>query len=81
MPRLLMHPIKSSFIKRVGYVEGYLVIEMSERTYVYVDVPFDVYFDLLIADSVGAEYNRLVKGQYEVHKLGGREEDDKQNNE
>jgi hypothetical protein len=58
----------------IGYkhADKLMLVEYSNgRKYRYFDVGLDVWHALLIADSKGAELNRLVKGHYKYEPVNG----------
>lgn len=64
---------ESSVIREVKYNPRREVIEVrieqqsgEERVYFYEDVPEELYFDFLAADSKGRFYNNNIKGEYTV---------------
>lgn len=63
---------KSSWIRKVGYHKGFLVIETNGRTMLYAGVPSWVP-GLLTAGcggkSIGLAYSRLVKGRYAYQRV------------
>ena len=58
--------VSSSVIRAIGYDgNGTLTIEFRNgRVYEYHDVPYEVYDVLMSARSVGAFYNRYIRGRY-----------------
>jgi hypothetical protein len=58
-------PVHSSAIHAVGY-DGYtLTIEFnSGRSCDHHGVPYEVYVALMAAFSIGAYYNRYIRGRY-----------------
>jgi hypothetical protein len=61
-------PVQSSAIAAVGYnpFTGTLAVlfHTSPTIYTHPGVPFAVYLGLLHADSMGAYYNRVIRGRY-----------------
>lgn len=56
-----MIKVNSSAINSISYANGDLTIEFnSGRSYVYHDVPADVYLDFLNADSHGRYFNQNI---------------------
>jgi hypothetical protein len=57
--------VNSSAIRAVGY-DGYtLSVEFhTGRTYDHPGVPYQVYRELMTASSMGAYYNRYIRGRY-----------------
>ena len=65
-------PVESSNIEAVGYdqEEQELIIEFkSGRTYIYFDVPFDVYTGLMDAESKGKYFHKNIRNIYEYQEL------------
>lgn len=59
-------PVNSSAIRAVGY-DGHnlaVVFTTSDTMYVHHGVPYAVYFGLMRAASMGAYYNRHIRGRY-----------------
>ena len=61
-----MIEVVSSVIDSFGYRNTVkeLVVKISNRVYVYVGVPSDVFVEMVQADSIGTFYNSNIKGQY-----------------
>jgi hypothetical protein len=57
--------VNSTAIRAVGY-DGYtLTVEFhTGRTYDHPGVPYSVYAGLMQAASMGAYYNRYIRGRY-----------------
>ncbi|MGD1090020.1 MAG: KTSC domain-containing protein [Verrucomicrobiota bacterium] len=60
-----MISVNSSAIRAVGY-DGYtLTVEFhTGRIYDHPNVPYSVYVGLMHASSMGAYYNRYIRGRY-----------------
>jgi len=58
-------PVNSSAIRAVGY-DGYtLTVEFhTGRIYDHPGVPYSVFAGLMNASSLGAYYNRYIRGRY-----------------
>lgn len=60
--------VDSTCFSSVGFdeEEDILVVEFLESgsVYIYYDVPYWQYLDLIYADSIGGYYNDYIKGQY-----------------
>jgi hypothetical protein len=59
----------SSWISSAKYyscdgLSGFLVIKTGNRTYIYQDIPFEVWESFKNADSKGSYYSRNIKGNY-----------------
>lgn len=60
-------PVSSSAISAVGYDPffGILTVRFRNgRVYDHPDVPWWVYVELMEASSMGAYYNRCIRGRY-----------------
>lgn len=58
--------VSSRALRAVGY-DGHTLAVMfttSDTVYLYPGVPEWVYLDLMAADSMGAYYNRFIRGRY-----------------
>ena len=63
---MILIPVNSSAIRAVGY-DGYMLAVLfhtSDTVYEHPGVPPSVYFGLMHADSMGAYYNRCIRGRY-----------------
>lgn len=57
--------VNSSAIRAVGYDSGTLTVEFhTGRIYDHRGVPYSVYVEFMNASSLGAYYNRYIRGQY-----------------
>lgn len=59
-------PVSSRAIRAVGY-DGYtlaVLFHTSDTVYEHPGVPYSVCLGLLQADSMGAYYNRYIRGRY-----------------
>ena len=58
--------VNSSAIAAVGYENGVLavVFHTSSTVYTHHGVPRSVYLELMRAGSMGAYYNRFIRGRY-----------------
>ncbi len=45
----------------------------SGKTYVYEDVPQEIYDSLLFADSIGAFFNTHIRDRFPFHELTGHD--------
>jgi len=53
-PKLVMHPVKSSNIKEIGYMnKDMYVAYIKGDTYLFKDTPKDQYEKILNAESIG----------------------------
>lgn len=70
-----MPEVSSSAVRRVDYDEEsrelYVTFTDGDK-YAYLNVPLDVYDELLDAPSVGAYVNRRIKPHYEVRPAARR---------
>ncbi len=63
---MFLIPVSSSSICAVGY-DGYtlaVLFHRSDTVYDHPGVPFAVYLGLMTASSMGAFYNRHIRGKY-----------------
>jgi hypothetical protein len=64
--------VQSAAIQSVSYDEGAHALRTtfraSGRTYVYEDVPQEIYDALLFADSVGAYFNTHIRDHFPFHE-------------
>jgi hypothetical protein len=65
--------VQSSALEQVSYdeVAHTLCATFREtgRTYIYEDVPQEVYDSLLFADSLGAYFNAHIRGHFPYHEV------------
>ena len=65
--------VKSSVLKGVSYSgtseSGDLKLKLVSGTYIYKDVPFSAYVQLMNAKSKGQTYNQILRGQYKSEKV------------
>lgn len=60
-----MIAVNSSAIRAVGYNGSTLTVEFhSGRVYDHPGVPYSIYVGLMGASSMGAYYNRYIRGKY-----------------
>jgi hypothetical protein len=60
-----MIEVNSSAIAAIGYQNGILAVTFhNSGTYYHSAVPYSVYAGLMQADSIGAYYNRFIRGRY-----------------
>jgi hypothetical protein len=61
-----MFPVNSTSIRAVGYDGGNLAVQFhtSATTYIHHGVPESVVHKFLNASSMGAYYNRYIRGRY-----------------
>jgi hypothetical protein len=72
MQENFMQPVESSNLAAVGYNQDneQLFIEFKNgNVYVYDNVPFPVYTDLMDADSLGSYFHKYIRTSYEYRKL------------
>lgn len=65
-------PVVSSALTSVHYERenSRLVVSFGESYYEYDNVPGDVVLDFMFADSIGREFDRLVKkGEFSFRKI------------
>jgi len=63
--------LKSSNVTKASYTEeGNLLIEFKNgEEYLYFDVPFEVYTELVNAQSAGKFMNEAIKGTYKYKRI------------
>jgi hypothetical protein len=59
-------PVNSSAIAAVGYDGHTLAVQFhtSDTIYCHHGVPYSIYADLMQSQSMGAFYNRYIRGRY-----------------
>lgn len=65
-----MIKVVSSNVVAVGYKDNNLYVHYKSGSYVYKNVPKDIYVELLAAESKGKYMWAKVKGRYEYARLG-----------
>jgi hypothetical protein len=69
--------VQSSAIEKVTYNEETHTLcatfRESHRTFVYEDVPQEVYDGLIFADSLAGYFNTHISGQFPYREVPGRE--------
>ena len=62
--------VESSNISRIGYENGELFVEFKGgSTYKYINVPQEVFINMINADSKGRYLTENVKSRYDFIKL------------
>lgn len=64
-----MIKVVSSNVVAVGYEENNLYVDYKSGSYIYYDVPQEIYAGLLAADSKGKYMWAKVKGRYDYSRL------------
>ena len=60
-----MIPVNSSAIAAIGYENDVLAVTFhNPGTYLHPGVPYSVYREFMNASSMGAYYNRYIRGRY-----------------
>ena len=67
-----MIKVVSSNVVAVGYEKNNLYVDYKSGSYVYYDVPKEIYVGLLAADSKGKYMWAKVKGRYDYDRLDGQ---------
>ena len=68
--KIEMHGVESSNIESIGYDEGNLYVKFHNGgTYQYSNVPEDIYFQFLNAESKGKFLHANIKGKYSYSKI------------
>lgn len=59
-------PVSSSSIREVGYNGSTLAVRFhtSDTIYTHPRVPYSVYLGLMRAESMGAYYNKHIRGKF-----------------
>jgi hypothetical protein len=69
--------VQSSALERVSYDEESHTLcatfRESHRTFVYQDVPQEVYDGLIFADSLGRYFNAHIRGHFPYREVPSRE--------
>lgn len=69
----MWHTCESSNVERFRYDSQCLTVEFKRRagvaTYMYFDVPLDIYTGLLEAESKGKYLHKYVIGYYQYRRL------------
>jgi hypothetical protein len=62
---MVMIQVDSTAIRAVGYDGSTLTVEFHNgRVYDHPGVPYSVYVEFIYASSMGAFYNRYIRGRY-----------------
>jgi len=65
--------VQSSALEQISYDEAahtlYATFRESGRTYVYEEVPQEIYDSLLFADSIGAYFNCHIRDRFSYHEV------------
>jgi hypothetical protein len=68
-----MPTLQSSALKSVSYDDARHALRAtfreSGRTYIYEDVPQELYDALLFADSIGAFFNAHIRDRFRHHEV------------
>lgn len=66
-----VHTTRSGLITEIDYNEETkeLTLTLKGGTYKYLDVPKQVFSDLLAADSAGKYFHSAIKGKFEFEKI------------
>lgn len=62
-------PVSSSMIKSAGWQDKILELEFKSGVYQYIDVPKQIYEDLIHASSIGRYLNQNIKGKFTSRKI------------
>ena len=65
--RIVRHPVESSSIAAIGYLEPAAILEVEFRNgsvYRYFEVPPSAYRALGDADSIGRHFNREIRPRF-----------------
>jgi hypothetical protein len=65
--------VQSSALERVSYDEEahmlYATFRETHRTYVYEDVPQEIYDGLIFADSLGRYFNAFIRDHFSHREI------------
>jgi|688.fasta_scaffold222354_3 hypothetical protein len=66
-----INTIKSSWINTAEYSscdtqKGFLIININSRSYIYQDLPIEIWKEFKAANSHGKYYNTYIKGRYKI---------------
>ncbi|HEY4075630.1 MAG TPA: KTSC domain-containing protein [Rhizomicrobium sp.] len=68
--------VQSTALTRISYDQAahtlYATFRESGRTYVYEEVPQELYDALIFSDSIGAYFNAHVRDHFAFHEIRGR---------
>ena len=65
-----MIPVSSSHLRSIGYEDGILRVSFRNgRSYSYSGVPYNVFKELLNAESKGKYFEKFIKNIYPCTKL------------
>jgi len=69
--------VQSSTIEKLTYDEGthtlHATFRDSHRTFVYEEVPQEIYDGLIFSDSLAGYFNTHISGQFLFHEVPSRE--------
>ena len=71
MPFLQSAALKAVFYDEVRHTLR-ATFRDTGRTYVYEEVPQELYDRMLFADSIGAFFNRHIRDRFAFHEASGR---------
>lgn len=66
----IMQEVESSNIAKIGYADGVLMLEFKRGgLYKYMGVPYQVYEDMLCAESVGKFFHSDINNKYSFERV------------
>lgn len=74
-----LEPVKSSYIRKIGYDEEKKELRVRFRngvTWKYADVPASAHVSLLLSDSIGRFFSQEIKGSFNGRKVEEEEDDE-----
>jgi hypothetical protein len=63
------HEVESTVVDAIGYSRVLEIVFESGRVYQYYDVPEEVFYGMLNADSKGKFFNANVRGKYSFREI------------
>jgi hypothetical protein len=63
------HEVESTVVDAIGYSRVLEIVFESGRVYQYYDVPEEVFYGMLNAESKGKFFNSNVRGKYSFREI------------
>jgi hypothetical protein len=64
-----LHEVESTVVDAIGYSRVLEIVFESGRVYQYYDVPEEVFYGMLNAESKGKFFNSNVRGKYTFREI------------
>jgi len=64
-----LHEVESTVVDAIGYSRVLEIVFESGRVYQYYDVPEEVFFGMLNAESKGKFFNSNVRGKFRFREI------------